>query len=647
MALAAACILPMWIFVGYLSVVSFDTGRTELEQSLLSAARVQMRGVERELAGKESALVALSTSPSLDHHDYAGFQAQAEQVARQFAAINIVLLGTKGEQFVNTLRPFGQPLPTQPPPMFAQVMETGRPVLSDLFVGPVTKQPLVSLAIPVPREGRVAYVLAVSFDAKLLAPFVSGDSSPASWVWAIMDSAGIIVARLRDPEKYVGQKAAPAALATITAAPQGFADIISLEGTQILAAYCRSELYGWTFIVAVPRAVLEAKLRRSLALSLVGGTGLFLFTALAAWLLWRSFAASEKARERSRLLLQNASDGVHILDAAGNVIEASDSFCRMLGYDRAEVIGMNVARWEAQMSMVEWSEIVARSLEAGEIASFETRHRRNNGSVFDAEVTCQRLELDGHSVLYSASRDITARKQAEATLTTANRELEQFAYVASHDLREPLRMISSYISLLGRRYGGCLDQEGHEFLEFAREGAQRMDRMVLDLLEFSRIGRMGDPFAELALDEIVRAAIVNLKFVIEDSAATVTIAGDLPTIVGSRGELIRLVQNLIGNSLKYRHPERPPVVAVSAWRDSREWVVAVTDNGIGIAAEYFQRIFDIFQRLHTRDKYEGTGIGLAICRRIVEHHGGRIWVESNPGTGATFFFTLPDGGGSA
>ncbi len=226
-------------------------------------------------------------------------------------------------------------------------------------------------------------------------------------------------------------------------------------------------------------------------------------------------------------------------------------------------------------------------------------------------------------------------------LTESNGELEQFAYVASHDLREPLRMISSYITLLERRYPDAFNDDGREFLQFARDGALRMDRMVLDLLEFSRVGRVSDPFAPVSLAEVAFVAVGNLALIIKEHSADVAIAADLPTVTGSREELIRLLQNLIGNALKYRHPERPPAISIAAKAAEHEWVVTVADNGIGIDAEYFKRIFEIFQRLHSRTEYEGTGIGLAICKKIVQHHGGRIWVESNPGEGATFFFTLP------
>ena len=170
-----------------------------------------------------------------------------------------------------------------------------------------------------------------------------------------------------------------------------------------------------------------------------------------------------------------------------------------------------------------------------------------------------------------------------------------------------------------------------------------MDRMVLDLLEFSRVGRLSDAFAPVPLGEVIASARDNLKLIIDESGAVIAVASDLPTVTGSRSELSRLFQNLIGNALKYRSPDRAPAIHIDIKANSGEWTISVEDNGIGIAAEYFDRIFDIFQRLHTRNEYEGTGIGLALCRKIVQHHGGRIWIASTPGEGSTFFFTLPKG----
>ncbi len=248
------------------------------------------------------------------------------------------------------------------------------------------------------------------------------------------------------------------------------------------------------------------------------------------------------------------------------------------------------------------------------------------------------------------SRDITDQKKAEARIAStideierSNSELEQFAYVASHDLREPLRMISSYLSLLARRYGDRLDADGHEFLEYAREGALRMDQLVLDLLEFSRVDRLGSAMTRIAVLPAIRQAVRHLTPTIEESGAQVVVEETTPPpmVMGDATQITRLFQNLIGNAVKYRAAERVSEVRVSCVRHGGGWEFRVADNGIGIEDQYFERIFRIFQRLHTRNCYEGTGIGLAICKKIVERHGGQIRVESVPGRGSTFSFTLP------
>ena len=237
------------------------------------------------------------------------------------------------------------------------------------------------------------------------------------------------------------------------------------------------------------------------------------------------------------------------------------------------------------------------------------------------------------------NQEILAEK-AEA-LARSNTDLEQFAYVTSHDLREPLRMISSYLTLLERNLDGTLDEECREFIGYAREGAQRLDHLILDLLQYSRIGRTAEPWAPVNLAEVAAEAIGNLVAVIEECGGRVELPAVLPNVLGNHGELVRLFQNLIGNGLKYHAPDRVPVITVSASRRDAQWELAIADNGIGIDEKYFERIFGIFQRLHARGTFEGNGIGLSICRKIVEHHMGRIWVESKAGEGSTFHFTLP------
>jgi signal transduction histidine kinase len=242
------------------------------------------------------------------------------------------------------------------------------------------------------------------------------------------------------------------------------------------------------------------------------------------------------------------------------------------------------------------------------------------------------------------------RKQAEETLkekteelARSNRDLEQFAYVASHDLQEPLRMVTSYVQLLARRYKGKLDSDADEFIGFAEGGAIRMWNLINALLTYSRVGMRGKQLEPTDCEAVLNQSLNNLNVAIEENAAVVT-HEPLPTVMADNPQLVQLFQNLIGNAIKFRGNE-PPRVHVSAGRNGNGWIFSVRDNGIGIAPEYAERIFIIFQRLHGREEYPGTGIGLAICQKIVERHGGRIWVESEVGKGATFYFTLPKEGG--
>ena len=274
--------------------------------------------------------------------------------------------------------------------------------------------------------------------------------------------------------------------------------------------------------------------------------------------------------------------------------------------------------------------------------------QRLDGASVAADLTTSAIAFGDQTATMVIARDISARKTIEQTLVRqdeelkrSNAELEQFAYVASHDLREPLRMVSSYVALLERRFADKLDADGRDFIAFAKDGAQRMDRLILDLLEYSRIGRRSQPSSQVPLAQAVAEALANLEVAVADAGASVTVAKDLPAVMGDSDELMRLFQNLIGNALKYRSPDRPAVVGVTCRRDGDDWLLAVTDNGIGIDADSLERVFGIFQRLHARSQFEGTGIGLAICRKIVERHGGRIWVQSVPGQGSEFLFRLP------
>ena len=242
---------------------------------------------------------------------------------------------------------------------------------------------------------------------------------------------------------------------------------------------------------------------------------------------------------------------------------------------------------------------------------------------------------------FHALRDATERlDQRTAELEQSNTELEQFAYVASHDLQEPLRKVASFTQLLERRYKGQLDERADQYIAFAVDGAKRMQILINDLLAFSRVGRLTREHVEIGADELVDQALANLSLAIEESDATVTVAEGMPRVVVDASLLVGVFQNLIGNAIKFR-AEQPPEIAVSVADAGDEWEFSVADNGIGIEPEYADRIFVIFQRLHPKDAYPGTGIGLAMCRKIIEYHGGHIWLDTSVDSGTVFRFTLP------
>ena len=232
-------------------------------------------------------------------------------------------------------------------------------------------------------------------------------------------------------------------------------------------------------------------------------------------------------------------------------------------------------------------------------------------------------------------------RKLTAALASSNAELERFAYVASHDLREPLRTITSFVQLLQHRLGPRLDEDGKRYMDFVTGAARRMDQLIIDLLQYARVETRAQPFLPTDCNTVLDTAMDNLRATIEETSADITADRPLPTVKGDGNQLLQLFQNLLGNAIKFRHPGEPPRIHIGVRPCDTEWEISIRDNGIGIDPQYHERIFVIFERLHPHDQYPGTGIGLALCKKIVERHGGRIWVESEPDHGATFRFTLP------
>ena len=258
----------------------------------------------------------------------------------------------------------------------------------------------------------------------------------------------------------------------------------------------------------------------------------------------------------------------------------------------------------------------------------------------DTHLTLHRLRCELAEQNAQLQRELTVHAQLQAALERSNHELEQLAYVASHDMQEPLRMVASYLQLVADRYQGRLDADADEFIGYAVDGAKRMQALINDLLAYSRLGTQARPFEPTDCNAMARTALHHLQVAIEESGAIIECA-ELPAVRGDATQLLQLFQNLLANAIKFHRPGVAPRVSLSAQAGAEGWRFAVTDNGIGIAPEYFERIFALFQRLHGRTEYPGTGIGLALCKKIVERHGGHIGVESEPGRGSTFWFTLP------
>ena len=358
--------------------------------------------------------------------------------------------------------------------------------------------------------------------------------------------------------------------------------------------------------------------------------------------------AAHRLRMLSRAVEQSPASIV-ITDLDGRIEYVNAKFIEVTGYSAEEAKGQNPRLLNSRCNPPGTFETMWATLKAGDTWQGELINRRKDGALYWEHATIQPIQnVEGVVTNYLAIKaDITEQRRNEARLAAlveelhrSNQDLEQFAYVASHDLRQPLRMISAYLGLLDKRLGAGLDPETHGFLGFALDGARRLDRMIVDLLHYSRIGRVDVPFTAVDLGDVVADALRHLQVAVAESGARLDLPATWPVCRGDHGELVRLVQNLVGNALTYVQPGRPPEIRLVWSETDDEWRFGVVDNGIGIAPDDIPRVFGIFQRLVTRDVAEGTGIGLAICRKIAEHHGGRIWVESALGTGSTFHVAL-------
>ena len=341
-------------------------------------------------------------------------------------------------------------------------------------------------------------------------------------------------------------------------------------------------------------------------------------------------------------LVESSDDAIIGKTLDGTVVSWNPAAERLYGYSAEEAIGRPITLIVPDELRHEIPAILARLATGGKVDHYETVRKRKDGSRVEVSLTISPIRDQAGQIVGASTvaRDVSERRRAERAveLERSNAELEAFAYVASHDLQEPLRMVTSYVQLLARRYQGRLDADADEFIGYAVAGATQMQELINDLLTYARVGGRAK-HERVALDICLDRALSQLRGALDECGAAVT-RDELPVVFGDELEFTQLFQNLIANALKFR-AEAAPVIHIGARTGDGEWMLWVSDNGIGIPAEYQERIFGIFKRLHTRDEYPGTGMGLTICRKIVERLGGRIWVSSGPGIGSTFWFAFP------
>jgi PAS domain S-box-containing protein len=432
--------------------------------------------------------------------------------------------------------------------------------------------------------------------------------------------------------------------------PEGFAERLIADGTRSAADALAQQIGTGIELIGLRKNGSEFPIEIMLS-PLESAEGI-LVTAAVRDISVRKAAEKHlgQMEGRYRGLLEAAPDAMVVVNRRGEIVLLNVQAEKQFGYHRDELVGQKMKNIIPDGFAERLISDGLRSPEdalAQEIGTgIELNGRRKDGSEFPIELMLSPLESAEGILVTAAIRDISVRKTAETHLLNkveelkrSNEELGQFAYIASHDLQEPLRMVASYTQLLSRRYKGKLDSDADEFIAFAVDGAGRMQRLIQDLLAYSRVGTKGSDLLDTPSEDALQQALINLREMIRESSAMVT-HDPMPAVLADDMQLTQLFQNLVGNAIKYQGSGVPHIHISAARNMEKKWVFSVKDSGLGIDPQYFEKIFGMFQRLHKREEFAGTGIGLAICKKIVERHGGSISVESQPGQGSTFRFTL-------
>ena len=687
----ASSIVPAFLMMIALLTYDYEQDRKKLTVNTIATARALVSALDLQLGGIQASLTTLATSRMLRSGNLGEFYLQAQEVSRLQNIVNVVLLYPAGGQVFNTLLPFDASTPGGvSKPAVNKALQTGKLGVTDVFHGPVMNRALVAVVAPVVIGDKLVYSLSAGVDLNTLKEILIRQNLPPDWVAAITDSQGVIVARTRDHDKFVGTPVQPALFKRMSEVGEDTVESTTVDDVPVLTAFSHSSMSNWSVVIGIPQTSLTQDLKRDILWLVAGTLVLLAATSLLAWrvggnilksvsdladavgamgrghqpripdmsfreaqTLVQAFersssmtrAAQEEAtdhEDRLRAILESAMDAIIVADEGQRIILFNAAAGRMFGYDSAQAIGSDLAMLLPERlrdpALVPAAAVVSAASQRGS-SSVMTGLRRD-GSEFAMNVSISKAIHGKHHFYTLVLRDITQELASRDALVRNNMDLQQFAFVASHDLRTPMRSVRGYLGLLRSRYGDGMAPKAVDLLHRADTALGQLDRLTEDLLHYARLGETAIARQPVDCNALVQETLSLLDAAIRQSEASIKV-GPLPTLDADRMQLIQLFQNLIGNAVKY-HGELAPRVHISATRGLNDWEFSIQDNGIGIEPQHQNRIFEIFKRLHTTQEYPGSGIGLAVCKRVVEQHGGRLWVTSGPERGSTFYFTIAD-----
>ena len=610
MLLVVLAMLPMFGLLLYRATEDRNRKLRELEDEAIRTAEMSAGSVSQVIEGIRQLLFSLAYAEPVRAMNGPAASAHFAKLLKNSASFHNIGLAQPDGLNIASAVPAGAGFNRSDRPYFARLQQRRDFTVGEYLVSKITGSPTVIFAYPLPEQPAEKPVAAVygALNLASLQHCISGHQLLSKSVIIVVDRNGVELARNPDPEKWIGHQARSWIALQARNNQNGFVETAGVDGVTRL--YYRTSVpnsdHGLFVLVGVPKSAMLSAMRSGFYRDLIILDILTLVALGGAWF----FADYSVLRHVKRLTAAS----------------------RQLAQ----------GKWEAHARLTGGArELQQLGRAFDEMASALREHRDR------LELRVEQRTRQLSHANESLQAEIEERKQAQAVsqkllanLERSNKELEQFAYVASHDLQEPLRLVSSYTQLLLQRYREKLDAEAEPITKFITEGVTRMQRLIQDLLSYSRVSSQSQSLSLADTETILETALRNLAMVIREQKAVVT-HDPLPTLLCDPTKLGQLFQNLISNGIKFRG-EKPPHIHIGARKaeDESAWLFSVSDNGIGIDPEYFDRIFVLFQRLHTRAKYPGTGIGLAVCKRIVEQHGGKIWVKSDKGAGCTFYFTI-------